>query len=170
MWIWQTIKSILNYLYNHLIDLVWVKKIKFEDGTEMTTAGGSGGAGANLYDIKLLTQAIADKGWACLCKSTRQDLSKVNVPTIYNDILDKLNNADETISSFVQKESLSAGSSVCYSNGKWFVIKNQSSGYTTNIDTPIISLNEPYSIPFNVFIVGNNIVIYTVHDTLGELF
>ena len=53
---------------------------------------------ANLYDIKILSQAIADKGWAFICKSTRQDIAKTDVPTVYADILDKYNNADGNIS------------------------------------------------------------------------
>lgn len=84
-----TIKSILNYLYNNLIDLVWTKKVKFADGTELTTANiGSD----NLYDIKTLAQAIADKNWCCISKKKILTLSKN--PTIYNDILSKYDNCD----------------------------------------------------------------------------
>lgn len=86
-----TIKAVLNYLKTHLIDLVWVKVLRFSDGTEMDTVP----VGNNLYDIKLLSQAIADKGFACMCHTTRQDLSKEDVPTLYNDILNKYNNCDK---------------------------------------------------------------------------
>ena len=54
MKIWFGISSFLNYLYNHLIDLVWTKKIKFADGTEMTTVPN----GNSLYDIKCLSQYV----------------------------------------------------------------------------------------------------------------
>lgn len=90
MRIWLTIKSILNYLYNNLIDLVWTKKIRFADGSEMTTVPN----GNNLYDIKVLSQAIADKGFAFMCHTSRRDLAKSLVPTLYNDILNKYNSAE----------------------------------------------------------------------------
>lgn len=85
-----SIKAVLNYLYNHLIDLVWTKKIRFADGTEMTTVP----TGNNLYDIKLLSQAVADKGFAFMCHTTRRNLPKADVPTLYNDILRKYNSAE----------------------------------------------------------------------------
>lgn len=88
-----TIKAILNYLYSHLIDLINVKKIVFQDGTEQTTAGGNGGT-FSLFDIKFMAQAIADKGWAFMCHTTRQDLAKADVPTIYNNIKNKYDNCD----------------------------------------------------------------------------
>ena len=94
-----TIKAILNYLYNNLINLIWVKKIRFEDGTEMDSVP----VGNNLYDIILLSQAIANKGWASMSKTTRQDLPKADVPTVYNDILTKYRNCDNApSSSYVQ--------------------------------------------------------------------
>ena len=80
-----SIKSILQYLYNNLIDLIWVRVLRFSDGTEMTTLP----VGANLFDIKMLAQAIANKGWFFMGRTTRQDLSKSNVPTIYNNIKTK---------------------------------------------------------------------------------
>lgn len=85
-----SIKAVLNYLYNHLIDLIWTKKIRFADGTEMTTVP----TGNNLYDIKILSQAIADKGFAFMCHTTRRDLPKTEVPTLYEDILNKFKSAD----------------------------------------------------------------------------
>lgn len=94
-----TIKAILNYLYNNLINLIWVKKIRFEDGTEMDSVP----VGNNLYDIILLSQAIANKGWASMSKTTRQDLPKADVPTVYDDILTKYRNCDNApSSSYVQ--------------------------------------------------------------------
>ena len=86
-----SIKSVLNYLYNNLIDLIWVRVLRFSDGTEMTTVP----QGNNLYDIKLLSQIIADKGWAFMCHTNRRDLSKSLVPTLYDDILFKYVNADK---------------------------------------------------------------------------
>lgn len=90
-----SIKSILQYLYNNLIDLVWVRVLRFSDGTEMTTLP----VGANLFDIKMLAQAIANKGWFFMGRTTRQDLSENDVPTIYNDIKAKFDNCNSTPSS-----------------------------------------------------------------------
>lgn len=90
-----TIKAILNYLYNNLINLIWVKKIRFEDGTEMETVP----VGNNIYDIIMLSQAIANKGWFFMGRTTRQDLSKNDVPTIYNDIKSKYDNCNSAPSS-----------------------------------------------------------------------
>jgi hypothetical protein len=61
------------------------------------SATGGGDSLPNLYDIKTLSQAIADKGWAFTCKSTRQDLSKADVPTVYEDIKNKYLNCDEQL-------------------------------------------------------------------------
>lgn len=56
---------------------------------------------ANLYDIKTLSQAIVEKGWACLSHNTRKDISKNSLPTVFNDILNKFINAEEGFSSDV---------------------------------------------------------------------
>jgi len=98
-----SIKAILNYLYNHLIDLVWTKKIRFADGSEMTTASSGG---FSLYDIKLMSQAVADKGFAFMCHTTRRDLAKSLVPTLYNDIMKKYDSVDMETSGF---QNLSGG-------------------------------------------------------------
>lgn len=89
-----SIKAFLNYLYNNLIDLIWVKKIRFEDGTEMSSLP----VGANIYDIKKLSQAVIDKGWTYLCNSTKQMLPKAKIPTVYEDIENKYLTADKTVS------------------------------------------------------------------------
>lgn len=89
-----TLQAVLNYLYNNIIDLIWVKKVKFEDGSEQLTSN------PKIYDIKLLSQAIADKGWAFMCKTTTQNLSKNVVPTLYNDISEKFNNQEKYLQNF----------------------------------------------------------------------
>ena len=91
-----TIKSILNYLYNNLIDLVWTKKIKFEDGTELTTVPTS----FDLLDIKTLSEKITNKGWSCISYDTQHKLNKADVPTAYNFLKDKLDNVDATLSNW----------------------------------------------------------------------
>lgn len=94
-----TIKSILNYLYNNLIDLVWTKKIRFADGTELTSAKSSG----KLYDIKLLAQVVADKNWCCI--SNKKNLTKVNNPILYNDIFNKYKNSPSMINNVFAQSS-----------------------------------------------------------------
>ena len=103
-----SVKAFLNYLYNNLIDLIWVKKIRFEDGTEMTTLP----VGANIYDIKKLSQAVIDKGWTYLCNSTKQMLPKAKIPTVYDDIENKYLNCDKELSEF-QKVAVNKGDLRC---------------------------------------------------------
>lgn len=56
----------------------------------------------NLYDIKTLSQAIIDKGWAYLCNSTKQMLPKNKIPTVYEDIEQKYLYSDKQPSSDFQ--------------------------------------------------------------------
>lgn len=59
-----------------------------------------------LYETKILSQANASKGWAYQCKSTRQDIAKASVPTVYGDIKEKYDNSDESIGSLYQGSNL----------------------------------------------------------------
>lgn len=72
-------------------------------GKYLTTDGTTvswGEVNANyLYDTKVLSQAISNKGWAYQCKSVRTDLAKADVPTVYNDIEYKYLNCDKVPSS-----------------------------------------------------------------------
>lgn len=70
-----------------------------QDAIKELASRESGGGFANLYDTKLLSQAIADKGWAFQGYSTRQDLSKDDIPTVYEDIKMKYDNCDSAPSS-----------------------------------------------------------------------
>lgn len=111
-----TIQSIINYLKNHIIPMVWTDKIKFADGTEQTTAVSSGGS-STLYDIKTLAQTIADKGWCNISK--KKVLPKTSNPTVYNDILNKYNNAD-----IGNSTAMSQVTSVCYPSRNYVDIIN----------------------------------------------
>lgn len=149
-----TIKAVLNYLYNHLIDLINVRKIVFADGTEQSTASSS----ASLFDIKVMSQAIADKGWAFMCHTTRQDLAKADVPTLYNDILNKLNNSEKEMQPLTRL-SLN-GQRILYSNtlNKWFY-SDETNGniyITDNLTTSTVYLSNTY---ITEMICGNNIFI-----------
>ncbi len=53
-----------------------------------------------LYDTQIFTEPKdkdneARKGWAAICNSTRQDLAKADVPTVYADILYKYENVEK---------------------------------------------------------------------------
>ena len=98
-------------------------------GTIVKSGGSSGGgggssAGASLYDIKVMSQLVAEKGWAFQCKSTRQDLSKADVPKLYEDIKDKYDNVPETFN-FTKD----------YSNGKKLYDKTDGRVYWFTWDT-----------------------------------
>lgn len=131
-----TIKSILNYLYNHLIDLIYVKKIKFENGSEITGAISSN----NIYDIKLLSQIIANKGFSFLCHNTKKFLSQNDVPTVYNDIKNKYDNCDftfSTVSTYTNKPVIQ------YDNGYFYFVNDYKVKKSATIDlgSPIDVIN-----------------------------
>lgn len=105
-----------------------------------------------LYDIKILSQAIAEKGWVFLCKSTRQDLAKADVPTIYADILNKYNNAD---SGFTFNSSTPTTD-----NGVWYC-ETKKKYYYSNGGHIYESANADLSSPTDLgeFNVGTGIII-----------
>lgn len=152
-----SIKSVLNYLYNHLIELIWVRVLRFSDGTEMTTVP----TGNNLLDIKLLSQAIADKGFAYMCHTNRRDLAKADVPTLYNDILNKYLNAEE------HTTSLQAGlnkdnnrlANLCYINNKLYFTENDNVFYSLSYTSGsgIVQVNNISNI--RKMYQGNNCII-----------
>lgn len=126
---------------------------------------------ANLYDIKTLSQAIAEKGWAFMCHTTRQDLAKADIPTLYNDILNKLNNSEKEMQPLTQLSLI--GERIVYSNtlNKWFFynLQNNNIYITDNLITSNIYLSDFY---MTEMICGNNIFVaydymsnrYTVKD------
>lgn len=113
---------------------------------------------ANLYDIKTLSQAITDKGWAFTCKSTRQDLVKIDVPTIYADILDKYNNADKGL---VTNENNTAYAVQYDSYSNKFIYKPKSQNKLYSSD--LVDLSNPTDLGIsdvtNFFMLGQNINI-----------
>lgn len=118
-----TIKSFLNYLYNNFIDLLNVNKIKFSDGTEMETVP----KGNSLFDIKILSQAIADKGFAFMCKTVRPTFSKNNCPTMYNKLFEIYEKSDkETYQSGSLSGSPFLYNSFCFKNGYLYCIRRTS--------------------------------------------
>lgn len=164
-----TIKSILKYLYNHLIDLIWTKKIKFADGTELTTAI-TGGDTFSLFDIKVLSQAIADKGFAFMCKNSRQNLSKNVVPTIYNNILDKYLNVEEVMSPLTEGlnwyQVVGETCHFAFLNGSFYKGKEWVLSFTNNYQSGTYN-----NITSNIFIRDlitlNNCIIIIGYETIN---
>lgn len=81
--------------------------------------------GASLFDIKTMAEAIAEKGWACLSHTSRKDIAKTDIPTMYADILDKYNNADSSVAlsdklSDVQYDI----KNIVYLNGAYYTAKS----------------------------------------------
>ncbi|MBR2245449.1 MAG: hypothetical protein IJ880_00225 [Bacilli bacterium] len=83
----------------------------------------------NLYDIKTLSQAIADKGWACLSKEGNF-LSQTQAPTLYNDMVAKLDSAEQeptftSISGIQTAERLQPRDIVFYNGWYYYVQKGK---------------------------------------------
>ena len=131
----------------------------------------------NLYDIKILSQAVAEKGWAFQCKTSRQDLAKADVPTLYQDIKDKYDNAD---SDFVFNSSTPTTT-----NGVWYCETKKKYYYANNghiYESANADLSSPTDLgEFNVgtgIIIGKNINVtlsssyshtITIYDKNWEL-
>lgn len=124
-----------------------------------------GRLGSNLYDIKLLSQAVANKGWVCLGYDNRQDINKNIIPTAYNDILNKYDNADG-VSTLNTGTSISSSQTkgVCFVDDKWFIILSQKLYYTTDFTNLTLvddTLNYHES---GQIICGENIIMALVYD------
>lgn len=52
------------------------------------------GSTANLFDIKTISEPIIQKGWSCISDAQPKRLNKSDVPTVYEFLKNKLNNAD----------------------------------------------------------------------------
>ena len=114
---------------------------------------------ANLYDIKTIAEAVAEKGWACLSHTSRKDLSKADVPTIYNDILAKYDNVPESLPAQVTTGmNIYKPYDVRFFKNKYWIVSNglnYSTGITdTDTATNIAGLNINTTL-----IVGNNIML-----------
>ena len=134
--------------------------------------------GASLFDIKTMANAIADKGWAFTCKSTRQDLAKADVPTVYNEILEKYNNADGSYDASYTMLGSSTGNgsyqSIASDDTYMYnamldnsnVLKRSliSSFPSTNWESTGISVYSSHDLPFKLE-VGDNLVVTITSST-----
>ena len=87
-----------------------------------------------LYDTKIFTEPAGKTdeeraGWAAICKAARVDLLKVDVPTIYDDLLGKYENV-ESITELLSKSNSSVPA--FYLNGFYYYIVISGS-YTIDI-------------------------------------
>ena len=87
--------------------------------------GGGGSSKGQMFDIKIMSQLVAEKGWAFLCKNTRQDLAKADVPKLYEDIKDKYDNCDkgtQTITGITSFNSSLSMNSFTKAMNKYYII------------------------------------------------
>ena len=59
--------------------------------------------GPYLFDIKINSEPLAQKGWSCISYPTQNKLVKYAVPTAYNFLKDKLDNVDANIEGWQSK-------------------------------------------------------------------
>ena len=140
------------------LEIISPSTVYLGSATSSSGSGGGSSKGASLFDIKVMSQLIAEKGWAFQCKSTRQDLAKADVPTLYQDIKDKYDNVPETFN-FTKD----------YSNGKKLYDKTDGRVYWFSWDTINYSTNLDLSNPQTItvteasykddILLGNNINI-----------
>ena len=149
--------------------------IILNDSIGNTEGKGSGSSkGASLFDIKVMSQLVtekdsqllAEKGWALQCKSTRQDLAKADVPTLYQDIKDKYDNADSGFSFNTSTPTTDNGVWYCETKKKYYYSNGGHICESANAD-----LSSPTDLgEFNArtgIIIGKNInVANSYHKSL----
>lgn len=128
-------------------------------------------SGTQIGEAQIMSQAIADKGWAFTCKDTRQDLAKADVPTIYEDILTKYNNADAQASENVTNLNIwCAKLSIDVSDGYLYGTSTSNNKYLQKISLSNLqgtweTLNSTYKVAasssyHNGLAVGDNLIVY----------
>ena len=128
-------------------------------------------SGTQIGEAQIMSQAIADKGWAFTCKDTRQDLAKADVPTIYEDILTKYNNADAQASENVTNLNIwCAKLSIDVSDGYLYGTNNSNDQSLkrislTNLQGTWETINSTYKVfgssaYHNGLAVGDNLIVY----------
>jgi len=134
--------------------------------------GGNGGGGGSskgqMFDIKIMSQLVAEKGWAFTCKATRQDLAKADIPTVYADIKEKYDNADEGF--------ILSSSTPTTNNGVWYDETTNKYYYANNghiYSSENIDLSNPTDMgDFEVsyVFIGKNINILVHKNYAGTTF
>lgn len=133
----------------------------------------------NLYDIRTLSQAIANKGWTYLCNSTKQMLPKAKIPTVYDDVENKYLGADKTISDLLTYSINVDNLNLCYnfssSLNKYIRLDRNSAPFKVNgsINPDLSNSSILYTHNENVYaqtlIVGKNIIIvvgYKINENI----
>ena len=117
---------------------------------------------ANLYDIKTLSQAIADKGWACLCKEGNF-LSQAQAPNFYNSLVEKLEGAEQepTFTSIegIQTAERFEPRDIVFYNGWYYYVQNGKNAIKRTQDwtttETVVAGNFDYQ---NMILCGDNLV------------
>lgn len=126
------------------------------------------GSSAKLYDTKVLSQAIADKGWSFLCKDSHHDLAKSEVPTLYADLKEKFDNIPQQPSAMQQ--GISAGSAwggmgISIDNSNKVYVAPENGLYDIDaIDLDSGSLSQIYSTKTRNVYAGENILLIVNND------
>lgn len=131
-----------------------------------------------LYDTQIFTEPKdkdneARKGWAAICNSTRQDLAKADVPTVYADIFNKYENVEKEQTT-IQTKSISGYNGIPYLNiGEYFYFVNGYKIYKSkNADltnaTEVFDMTTKTSITGYTFLARNsNYVIAIMGSEYG---
>jgi hypothetical protein len=145
------------------------------------SATGSNGSssGANLYDIKLMSQAIAKKGWTYLCNATKQMLPKAKIPTVYEDIYNKYSSVDKELSSFqhisINKNDLYRRFFYDKTTSKYYYLDNSNGFKIYKYDNPqLVNEQLVYQAENGVWgysiVAGENVIIvYCGNTTIDDV-
>lgn len=156
--------------------------IELENINDSSSNGSKGSSGASLFDIKTMANAIAEKGWAFTCKSTRQDLAKASVPTVYNDILEKYNNVEESLSASSTKIMSHSQNAVSFAlakdNNYIYVCQHNSPSLQRTLITDIANPNWetiPVSVRGDTYLpriieVGDNLLVCKTSSSTVKVY
>lgn len=125
----------------------------------------------NLYDIKTLSQAIANSGWACLSKTTPSTFNTTT--TIYQDIKNKYDNVPETpqalTSGYYHGFGMSSYTAITKFNGNYYVADNdkilKSNTLATGTTPTEIQIQNA---AVTSFMVGQNVILFG--DSAGNIY
>lgn len=118
MRIYESLKSILDYVKSKLATVATTGS--YNDLTDKPATN-------ELYDLKVVPQAIIEKGWTNINNIARKDLLKTAVPKMYADILEKFNNVETEQSNTVYVKQTKPLPQI-YHNGYYYFAGNGTQG------------------------------------------
>lgn len=131
---------------------------------------------ANLFDIKTNSEPMTQKGWCCISDSQPKRLAKADVPTAYNFLKDKLDNADSeiggwqtnTVNNYIKVFIVDNINALIFSgNNKLYKSSISDIGDNTKwVEVSLsinysFALNTPYGLTLKII---NNLVIFMVSN------